>query len=502
MPVKFEVYQNGQRITDFQPVAASAIGPESVPIPGDVAMKDGLLVVTRNDEIPMGVALMWNAGPAGAYHMETTRLQPREQPYILNVELARFRLMRIVQKQEDWNLFDFPRTEPILGRFREAQEIFSEAMTKLERPAEASKLADEALARAIAISDELAIFHCETLLNRRRSANAFVKHIFGCRVDVSVQNQRYKDSIAGNFDYAILPTPWKLLQPQEGVFETTQLDNWVETLARKRIPVIAGPLVNLHEGDIPDWMFIWENDFETVRELAYEHVQRLVQRYRKAVGLWNVVAALPTNRAFTLSFEQMIELTRLLVSQVKNLITNARTLVTISQPFGEYHAKNPTSVHPFLYAEMVAQAGINFDGFALELELGVPQPGMFLRDLFQISTMLDKFSTLGRPVFITALSVPGRHTPDPSDRSEGRLDPAAAGQWHKPWDPQLQADWMEAVYHLALSKPFVESIAWGNLADINQTVPGGGLLDDMFQPKPAYERLQQMRQRFAQWQRK
>jgi hypothetical protein len=105
-------------------------------------------------------------------------------------------------------------------------------------------------------------------------------------------------------------------------------------------------------------------------------------------------------------------------------------------------------------------------------------------------------------VFITALGVPGRHSPDPSDRSEGRLDPAAAGQWHKPWDPQLQADWMEAVYHMALSKPFVESIAWGNLADINQSVPGGGLLDDMFQPKPALERLRQMRAKFAQWQRK
>jgi hypothetical protein len=416
--------------------------------------------------------------------------------------LARFRLMKIVQKQEDWNLFDFPPIEPILGRFREAQQLLSTALGMLDRPAEASVLADDALQRGIIISDELAMFHCETLLNRRRAATAFVKHIFGCRVDVAVQNQRYKDSIAGNFDYAILPTPWKLLQPQEGVFETTQLDNWVETLARKRVPVIAGPLVNLHEGDIPDWMFIWENDFETVRELAYEHVQRLVQRYRKAVGLWNVVAALPTNRAFTLTFEQMIELTRLLVSQVKNLITNARTLVTISQPFGEYHAKNPTSVHPFLYAEMVAQAGINFDGFAMELELGVPQPGMFLRDLFQISTMLDRFATLGRPVFITAVSVPGRHSPDPSDRSEGRLDPASAGRWRRPWDPQLQADWMEAVYHLALSKPYVESIAWGNLADINQTVPGGGLLDDMFQPKPAHDRLQQLRTKFAQWQRR
>ena len=141
--------------------------------------------------------------------------------------------------------------------------------------------------------------------------------------------------LAGNFDYAVLPLPWKVLQPQEGVFDTQLIDNWAESLTKKRIPIIAGPLVNFDEADLPDWMFIWENDFDTIRELAYEHVQRLVQRYRKAVSLWNVVAGLATNRAFTLTFEQMIEMTRLLVAQVKNVLPQARTLVTITQPYGD-----------------------------------------------------------------------------------------------------------------------------------------------------------------------
>jgi hypothetical protein len=79
------------------------------------------------------------------------------------------------------------------------------------------------------------------------------------------------------------------------------------------------------------------------------------------------------------------------------------------------------------------------------------------------------------------------------------MDPAAAGRWRRPWDPALQAEWMEAVYRMALSKPFVESIAWSNLADINQTLPGGGLMDDMFQPKPSFAKLQEMRERFHQW---
>ncbi len=499
MLIKFEIYRDGQRLTAFQPVAAFAVGPESVPIPGDLSFKEGLLSVSRGDGHATGVSLLWDIGPLGQFQLETSRLLPREKAYNLNVELARFRLMKIVQKQEDWNLFDFPRAEPLFVKFREAQSLFAQALGLLHDGTAAAKLADESLRLSVGLSEELAIFHSDLLLNRRAQTKAFVKHIFGCRVNCGIQNQKYRDTPAGNFDYAVVPTSWKAMSPQEGAFVPEGVDYWVETLNRNRMPVIAGPLINLIGDDLPDWLFIWENDFDTIRELAYEHVQRIVQRYRKKVALWNVVGGVSTNNAFSLTFEQMIELTRLVVAQVKNLLPTARTLIQISHPFGEYHAKTPSSVAPMLYAEMAAQAGINFDGFALQLELGVPQTGRYMRDLFQVSTLLDRFSSIGRPVFVTAVVAPGRATPDPGDKSEGRLDPSQGGRWHRAWDPQLQADWMEAVYRVALSKPFVESVAWGDLADIHPTVPGGGLLTDMFQTKPAFERLQQLREKFSQW---
>jgi hypothetical protein len=493
MPIKFEIYRAGQILTAFTPMAAIAVGPESVPIPGEVVFQDGLLKVIRTDEIAAGVSLLWEAGAAGTYMLETTRLQPREKAYNLNIELARFRLMKIVQKQEDWNLFDFPRAEKFSGKFKEAQVLFAEALGKLDEPAEAARMADQVLETTIEVSEEIASFHSELLLNRRRQSNQLARHIFGCRVDSTVQNQKYKDTLASQFDYAVLPMSWKQLQPEEGVFNTQPVDDWVDMLTRKRVPIVAGPLIDLGEASVPDWMFIWEHDFDTLRELAYEYVQKVVHRYRKVVAVWNVVAGLHTATAFSLSFEQVIELTRLMVSQVKTILPGARTLVTIQQPWGEYHAKGTNSVPPMLYAEMVAQSGINFDALGLEMELGIPSTGMYTRDLFQISCMLDKFSTVGRPVFFTGLGVPDRAIADPSDRSEGRMVPSAAGKWHRPWDPMLQAKWADSVYRLALSKPFVESIAWGNLADINPTLPGGGLLDDMLRPKPAFLEVQKLR---------
>jgi hypothetical protein len=312
-----------------------------------------------------------------------------------------------------------------------------------------------------------------------------------------VQNQKYKDTLSDNFDYVVLPTNWRQIQPEEQSWSIGEVDEWVEYLARKRTPIIAGPLLNLNEKALPDWLYIWEHDFETLRELCYEYVQKIVQRYRRAVGAWNVVSGLHSGAAFNLSFEQIIELTRMLVAQVKTLLPNAKTLVSVTQPFGEHHARG--GVPPLLYAEMVAQAGVNFEAFGVEIEMGVPQPGRFTRDMFQVSCLLDRFSTLGRPVYLTAVDAPSRNSPDPADTSEGKLDPSHAGRWHRAWDPQVQADWLDTLIRMAYSKPYVESVAWANLADLSHDIPGGGVFDDMLKPKPSFAKLSDLREKLHQW---
>ncbi len=502
MAVKFAVYKDGQQLQSFTPVAPVVLGPESVPIAGEVILRDGHLIANRADEHAIALGLMWDIGPLGWFHLETTRLQHREEPYNLNVELARARLMKIVQKREDWNRFDFPRIEKLQEMFAEAQGLFVEALSLQDRPAEAARYADQALEMAVDMSEQLSLFHSELLLNRRRMNGPYVRHMFGCRIDPTIQNDRYKETVLSGFDYAVLPIPWRLVQPTEQDFITTQIDEWVELLSRKRMPIIAGPLIQLTERDVPDWMYIWENEFETMRDLCLEYIQKIVYRYRKAVSVWNVVAGLGSNTLFPMSFEQCIEFTRLLVAQVKNVMPGARTLISICHPFGEHRQRMTSGAPPLLYAEMVAQSGISFEGFGVELEVGVPVPGQYMRDLFQYSCLLDRFSGFGKPLFLTGVGVPSRATADPSDRDEGKHVPAQAGRWRRPWDEQLQAEWIDSLYKIAFSKPFVESIAWANVADMHHTLPGGGLLNDILQPKPAFRKVQELRESFHAWNRK
>lgn len=527
MPLLFEIYDRGRRLTDFRVRAASAVGPESIPMAGRVSFEAGLLRVDVGGELDStralgygdpgddtgayadlpvasaaAVSLLWNAGP-GEYLLETTRLPPREEPYILNVELARHRLMRLMQKQEDWNLWEVPAAAAAVQQARKAQQVFAEALSVLHDPPAAAQKADEALDIALEAGEALATVHGELLLGRRRRAG-LPRTLFGVRADSSnsaPRNAGYRATLARGFDCVSVPMSWRQMQPEEELFDTGGVDATVEFLAKNRVPMVAGPLVDLSGGEVPEWLFIYEHEFETLRDLAFEYVRSAVTRYRRVVKLWNVVAGLHASGNFGLTFEQMIELTRLLVGQVKAVLPTAKTLVTVRQPFGEYLADSvdgsigaSTAVPPMLYAEMVSQSGVQVDGFGVEILMGVPRRGRYCRDLFQISAMLDRFASLGKPLFVTTVACPDRS--EAAASAAGRLAPGEAGRWHEGWSPRMQANWLREVLKLALSKPYVENVAWANLADSDAcALPGSGLLDDSFQPKPAFEALSDLRAR-------
>ncbi len=125
MPVKFEIYREGKRLTQFAPVGAMAMGPESVPIPGEIAVKDGTIAINRTDDHAVGIALLWDVGQLGEFHLETTRLKPREQAYILNVELGA--VSADENRAEDGGLepcLIFPRRRNLRRNSKEAQRCF------------------------------------------------------------------------------------------------------------------------------------------------------------------------------------------------------------------------------------------------------------------------------------------------------------------------------------------------------------------------------------------
>jgi len=492
--LRFDVYNNGAPAKDIDLSGAYMFAQDSIPVRADLAAHNGQVRCMKRIPGASGLALLWDAGTAGRFLVPTTRLPERGQAYNLNVELARAQMMRIAQKREDWGLFDFPDADLLNAEFRTVRKKFV-ASLKAAEPSAAAALADQALAEGVTLGEKMALFHADIFINRRKvTGGANWRPSFGCMIDLFSTSEEYQDRLRDIFDFVSLPIPWKHVEPKERQNQHAQIDSWVNWATVARKPIQAGPLLSFEPEHLPDWLYIWENDYESLRDMIYEHVQRVVQRYKRQVGVWNVVSGIHAYNNFNLTFEQLMELTRMSCLLVKKLVPRGQVMIELAMPWGEYYARNPRTIPPLMYADMAAQSGVKFDAFGVKLLMGVPHDGLYVRDLMQVSSLLDEFVSFGKPVHVTACQVPSDVTPDAWDAWGGQAPVPKAGLWHQHWNPRLQAEWLHAFYKIAISKPFVESICWRDLADYEgHYIPHGGLCRNDMEPKRAYKELRSFR---------
>jgi hypothetical protein len=136
----------------------------------------------------------------------------------------------------------------------------------------------------------------------------------------------------------------------------------------------------------------------------------------------------------------------------------------------------------------VTQAGINYDAIGVQVLFGKDEPGMYVRDMMQVSAMLDRFLAVPKPLHITSVAVP-----DGSDSAK------VGGVWHKPWDQTVQSKWLEEFCRIAFSKPFVNTISCTTLADSgDETIAGAGLLTDDLKPKKSFMALAKLQKHILQ----
>ena len=491
--MRFDAYIGGKPATGLNLAGAYLVGSDGVPLRADIGFKNGQVVCNKRAQGPAGLSLLWDVSGFGRIMLETTRLPDEDRPYNLNVELARGRLMRIAQKQEDWGLSDLadvPDVEPDLGR---ARDLFIEAL-KAGDPVRSSAAADQSLRLACDASEKLSLYHADAFLTRRRQSGAFTRRTFGCSVDLPSTDDAYRKRLLEAFDFLSVPVIWRRIEPKEQEFNWSQLDAWIEWLTNNRVPIKASPLVAFNEANVPDWLYIWEHDFETVRDLVYDHINRVAERYGNYVQSWEVISGIHAENCFNFNFEQLMELTRMAATLIKQLSPRSTTIVDLIAPWGEYYARNQRTIPPLMYADMAVQSGINFDAFGMQFYFGVARDGMYVRDLMQISAMIDRFALLGKPLHITALQAPSGTDADQWDAWGGSASVTEGGYWHEDWNEDRQAQWLKDFVRIALSKPFVESITWRDLADYEgHYLPHGGLLTRDLTPKKAYKELLRIR---------
>jgi len=113
--------------------------------------------------------------------------------------------------------------------------------------------------------------------------------------------------------------------------------------------------------------------------------------------------------------------------------------------------------------------------------VGYGPPGL---DLVSISSILDQYSSFGKPIYVRELSAPSSQVPDTS-------------WWHRPWDEETQAEYLSKFYTIAFSKPLVQEIGWSwGIVDGNTFLTDGGLFHSDLTPKLSYHALKDL---LASW---
>jgi hypothetical protein len=545
--LSFAVYDQKGPAQDWSVGQAYLFGPDEVPVQADIRFEAGAVRCEKQSSDAAGLALQVrvhapDGSAIGALMLRTCLLPDREEPYLLRLELARHRIMLVLNKLEEWALFDLPVDHPIMAQLDQARGEFTAALVALchrtvqngvsaPDPAslvEADAAADRALALALDASEKLAVLHGQQQLAARLDGSLYadaqaradsitadrvlpenaVKSpdaaglvlpaapLIGCAINPGAFTETLAKAAAGTCDFVSMPMRWIDMEPTEGKYSFAKTDKWIEWAVRTaKMPVVAGPLIDFREICVPEWLYIWEHDYETLRELVYEHVKTIVTRYRKTVARWTVCSGLHANEAFSLTVEKMMDLTRVCALLVKKLHPAAKVQIEVAQPWGEYYARNKKSVPPRMYADLISQAGIVVDAYALRMQMGQPAPGRATRDLMAMADLLDRYAEMDKPICITAAGAPSQAVPAPAPApGEPALPAIDPGFWRAAWSPEMQARWVQQAVGVMVSKPYVHSVCWQDLYDSAAAdMPAGGLLNEAGAPKPAAAALAELR---------
>ncbi|MEO1585506.1 MAG: endo-1,4-beta-xylanase [Planctomycetota bacterium] len=502
---------------------AFMFGPDGIPVPAQVRAEAGRIICEKASAEAAGLSIPFAApadqsGDRGLV-LATCLLPERDEPYLLSLELARQRIMTLLNKLEDWQLFDLPADDPAFRALEAARLAFTRALVshRLNRSpdggfsAEADREARAALELATHACDLITSSHIRRAFPDRVSGAGYLiatgkepsnppvaqgpavksqndsglvlagKPAVAAAVNPNQFSAATQQVLAQSSDFLALPMAWRELEPDEGRYSFAPTDRWIEWAVRRaKMIVSAGPVISFDKSDVPDWLYIWEHDYETLREVIYEHVKNVITRYRRTVPRWTVLSGLNRNENIQLTFEQMMDLTRMVMLLSRKLHPQGKMQIEVSHPFGSEPPHRPRSLPGTLYAEMVQQAGIGVDAWTVRLELERPKPDRIGRDLMQLAAVLDRYALLDRPIAVHAVPPPA-----------------------EPDAPPLGADdldWLGRAFEIIVSRPSVVSLVWAE----REMPPGGkrsvpgSLIEGAGGAKPIITAVSQLRKRIRE----
>lgn len=422
--------------------------------------------------------------------LSTATLMVREQPYHLPVEVARGTLNRLRNQRAAWAMAGLAVPPELDRQIHAATEALVTATTSQSDQTAAARAAGECLRLSLEAMDRLGQEYTQQALAiRRRNTGKLTTFVAG-NLGSIVPADNDTSVLAASFNAAVVPMCWSDVEPNAGSPVWQQSDDQVRWCRRNNLKICAGPLLKLDRLSLPDWLFLWEEDFAQIQYHIQQHMQAVVGRYKGKVHVWHAVSGTNVPDTLELGEEQRLRLTVSAIETVRRLDRQTPIILSIDQPWAEYMSREPLDLAPLHFADALVRADLGLSGIGLDLNVGYWPGGSLPRDVLEISLQIDRWGMLGMPLVIF-LTVPSSSAGDP--QSGHSVDVLADGM-PSGIDVESQRSFAEQVVPLLLAKPSVQGIIWNQLHDSQpHAFPHGGLFDDQDRAKPALQTLTQIR---------
>jgi hypothetical protein len=481
-------------------------GAEDIPWSTRATWDGDVLVVERHVDDSGYVYVPWLTAHHGQQMLNTATLMERDEPYLLDVELARGVIQRMRSRIFLWESTGFAVNDEALKQLREICRKFSTAATRQSQLNEAGELANESLDAALSCSKRIASEYAEQSLNHRR-AQSLPSTLMGVSLGPTAPPVAMRRRLLDACNLIQIPLAWRSIESREGRHDWKPSDDQLGWCQAAGLKVAGGPLLRMDDRGAPDWMVLWEGDYDNLTRLILEHVQAVVTRYAGRVHLWHVASRVNNGTLLSLSEEQRLNLVAQALHLVRKLDPRTPTVVSFDQPWAEYLAERDEDLAPIHYADALLRADLGVSGFGLEINAGYWPRGSGHRPIYEYGRLIDLWSQLGLPLMLL-LSTADCSDPDPHALAHVQIEKAGPGTVAaqpgvgkkakaRPTKADPQHDWAASVAPLVLARSNVQVLLWNQLADGEpHEFPHGGLFNAAGEEKPAIGVLRELRNRF------
>lgn len=304
------------------------------------------------------------------------------------------------------------------------------------------------------------------------------------------EGQQWQNAMSSFFNCGVQWLQWQFIEQTNGSYNWNTsfgLDQTMQDLRNmsKKIRVQPGMWLNwLPAG----WSWVSDDRAARVEQLRSHLVpftHAMVSRYPE-VRYWQSVSesdAAWSSLGF-LEPEDIVSLSKSICQEVKAVNPDALNGINCTLLWGAHSAMNlnasPRVVSPYEHFEMLIDADTPFEFIVMQLYFNG-------RDIFEVDQMLEIYKPLDKKIGIESqcASAEGPMLPNCSHFPSGH-----PGQnyftWHRDWDEPLQAEWLEKMFIVCLSKDYVVEWNWWDLAEyVDCYYPWGGLFDEHYNIKPS-----------------